>query len=335
MSHEVRLTPSGKAFTAHDRETLLEAGLRAGVALPYRCDNGSCGECRARVVSGETREVRPHDYVIREAERARGVQLTCCVAAASDLELEVQEFGDVAQIPRQAITTKVSKVNRLSEDVVELHLRTPRSQSLQFLPGQYVMLTLPGLLPRYRSLASCPCNGTHLIFYVRDTPGDAFCHQVFKRLGRGDRVELEGPEGRFTLDEASTRPIIFFAYDVGFAPLRSLIEHTMALDELRSMWCYWMTYQPADRFLDNLCRSWADALDEFRYIPLASQREGDDGVVLDEPAAIDRVCADHPDLSGFDVYMTGPQAVVNYARRRFVDNGLPLERFFQEVLRSF
>ena len=336
MSHRVTLKPSGKSFDAQPRETLLEAGLRAGVALPYRCDNGSCGECKARVVTGETREVRPHDYVIPEAERGRGMRLMCCVAPQGDVEVEVREIGRAEEIPRQIIDTKVAKLNRLGEDIIELHLRTPRSQALQFLPGQHVMLTLPGLLPRYRSLASCPCTGTRLLFYVRHAAGDAFSEYVFSRLSRGDTVQVEGPEGRFTLDEESGRPIIFFAYDMGFAPLRSLIEHTMALDRLHHMWCYWMTLRPEDHFLDNLCRSWADAVDEFRYIPLASLAADADGrESWQEGAAIERVVTDHPDLSGFDVYMTGPQAMVNFARRRFVEAGLPTERFFQQVLRTF
>lgn len=336
MSHDVRLLPSGKTFTAQPRETLLEAGLRAGASLPYRCDNGSCGECRARIVSGQTREVRPHDYVVSEAERIRGVQLLCCVAPASDVEVEVREIGSVEEIPRQVIATKVSKLHLLDGEVMEVHLRTPRSQAMQFLPGQHALITLPGLLPRYRSLANCPCNGTHLLCYVRRAPGDAFSEYVFTTLARGDQVMVEGPEGRFTLDEASTRPIIFFAYDVGFAPLKSLIEHTMALNELRIMWCYWMTLKPEDHFLDNLCRSWADALDEFHYVPLSSLRAGADGAPnWRELAAVERIVEDHPDLSGFDVYMTGPQGMVDFARRRFMAAGLPTERFFQEVLRTF
>jgi len=336
VSHDIHLLPSGKSFTAQPRETLLEAGLRAGVGLPYRCDNGSCGECKARVVSGDTREVRPHDYVLTEAERGLGMRLMCCEAASSDVELEVREIGNVEEIPRQQITAKVSKLNLIEDEVMELHLRTPRSQALQFLPGQNVMLTLPGLVPRYRSLASCPCNGTQLIFYIRKVPGDAFSQYVFSHLAKSDQIAVEGPEGRFTLDEESSRPIIFFAYDTGFAPLKSLIEHTMALEELRPMWCYWMTFRPQDHFLDNLCRSWADAVDEFHYAPLSSQEPGPAGeTVWREHAAMDRVVEDHPDLSGFDVYITGPQAMVNFARRRFMENGLPTERCFQEVLRSF
>ena len=43
-------------------------------------------------------------------------------------------------------------------------------------------------------------------------------------------VRVEGPRGEFVLDEASTRPLVFVAFDTGFAPIKSLIEHAMALD---------------------------------------------------------------------------------------------------------
>ena len=66
----VTLLPSGRQFVCHPNASILESGLSAGVALPFRCHNGSCGECRARVVSGEVETSRFHDYALTEAEKA-------------------------------------------------------------------------------------------------------------------------------------------------------------------------------------------------------------------------------------------------------------------------
>jgi len=338
MTATVRLAPSGRAFPVEAHETVLDAGLRSGLALRYRCINGSCGECRGRVLAGTAREARFHDFVLSEAEKQAGYVLLCCTEADSDLEIEVAEIGGVEEIPYQEIEARVAKLERLREDLLVLHIRTPRSQALQFLPGQCVTLTLPGLLPRYRSVASCPCNGTRLEFHIRRMPGDAFSQYVFSGLKGAQRIRVAGPEGRLGFDKDSTRPVIFFAYDLGFAPIKSLIEYAISLEGEQALHLYWMALAGGQHYMDNLCRSWADALDNFDYVPLTSVTGTTDGALdgeWSELSAVERVVREHPDLCGYDVYIAGPQALVSAAFRLFVENGLPEERFFSDTLKYF
>ena len=42
------------------------------------------------------------------------------------------------------------------------------------------------------------------------------------------------------------------------------------------------------------------------------------------------VLADHPDLSAHDVYMSGPPAMIDIARHRFVAAGLPEDRLYYD-----
>ena len=53
MPHRVTIQPSGHQFSVEDDETILEAALREGHALPYGCRNGACGACKGRVLSGQ------------------------------------------------------------------------------------------------------------------------------------------------------------------------------------------------------------------------------------------------------------------------------------------
>src|SRR5262249_8733506 len=41
------------AFDCGERESILYAGLRQGINLPFECATGTCGTCRARVTSGD------------------------------------------------------------------------------------------------------------------------------------------------------------------------------------------------------------------------------------------------------------------------------------------
>ena len=350
MSHRVTLQPSGHSFRVEPGEVLLDAALRAGLNLRYSCNSGSCGACMARLLAGELDPVGHHDFVIPEAERARGAFLMCRATAASDLLVEAGEARSAADIPRQRLTATVSRLTPLSGDVLEVQLRTPRSRTLMFLAGQHVTLRLPGVPPRNKSIASCPCNGMLLQFHVRRVPGDPFSEYVHSRLKLRQKVELEGPWGDFVLDEDSRRPLMFLAFETGFAPIKSLIEHAIALELPQPMRLYWVARDDCDHYLANQCRAWQDALDDFHFIPVAGAAGETDWLppepVPGLPAELDsaarallhgawRMTQDFPDVGPFDIYANGPVSVMTAARALLRAHGLREDRLFVDEFERF
>src|SRR5574341_182103 len=311
MSAHVQVKPSGHEFLVDGNDSLLEAALRAGLALDYGCSSGSCGKCRARVVSGQVRRLRHSDYAFSAVEKAAGAVLMCCHTAATDLIIEAREAHGAADMPLQAIDARVKAVSPMCEDMRLLHLQTPRSNRLRFLAGQSVRLSLGGGVAASFPLASCPCDERNLHFHVRRRAGDAFAERVFAGLKGVETVRVEGPRGEFVLDEASTRPLVFVAFDTGFAPVKSLIEHAMALDAAESLHLYWIAAGEGGHYLDNLCRSWSDALDNFRYVPLNTE------------SVLGPLLRDHPRLAECDVYVAGPAAAVHAAEFALLEQGLP------------
>ena len=93
MTAQATIIPSGHEFFVEGAESLLEAGLRGGLALNYGCSNGNCGLCKLRLVSGETRKIRHHDYSLTEAEKGIGYLLGRCHTAVTDVVLEADEAG--------------------------------------------------------------------------------------------------------------------------------------------------------------------------------------------------------------------------------------------------
>lgn len=267
MSYRIRLQPSGRHFLAEAGETVLEAALRHGVPLDYNCSSGTCGRCRAQLLEGQLGEVEFHDFVFSAAEKGQGWFLACRAHAGSDLTLAAAAAHSGDDIPPQRIATRVTKLERFDNGVAILHLRTPRTQTLRFLAGQAVMLTLESGSRRVAAIASCPCNGMLLQFHFRRQRGDPFLATLFQQVGRGTPVELYGPCGHFTLDESSNRPLLLIAEDTGFAPLRSLLEHALAL-ELSQPIRLLRLAGPGGHYLDNLCRAWQDAIDNVSYRPL-------------------------------------------------------------------
>ncbi len=317
MSAHVTIQPSGHEFFVDGNDTLLEAALRNGVSLSYGCSNGNCGECKARVVSGEVKKVHAHDYVLKQAEKDAGVILLCAYAPVNDVVIEAN-VAEARDIPVQQITAKVKSVEVFNPHMAALHILAPRSQRLRYLGGQSIRIGANGVSGRY-AIASCPCEDRHIEVQIPRRPGDAFAEVLFTTLKANDTVELEGPFGEFVLDEDSPRPEIFLAFGAGFAPIKSLIQHAMSLELAESMDLHWLA-DAAGHYQDNLCRAWTDALDNFNYVPHAQSDDLD--------AVLEAIVLDYPDLHRFDVYAAGTAAQLDQARTHFVRHGLPEARWF-------
>jgi CDP-4-dehydro-6-deoxyglucose reductase len=321
VSAHVQVKPSGHEFFVDGNDSLLEAALRAGLSLDYGCSIGNCGKCKARVVSGQVHRVRHSDYALPAAEKAAGVVLMCCHTAATDLVIEAREAHGAADMPLQTLDARVKAVSPLGADMRLLHLQTPRTQRLRFLAGQSVRLSLGEGAAASFPVASCPCDERNLHFHVRRRAGNAFAERVFAGLKDAHTVRIEGPRGEFVLDEESTRPLVFVAFDTGFAPVKSLIEHAMALDAAATLHLVWTASGEHGHYLDNLCRAWSDALDNFRYEPLAAAPDAPDET-LARPV-LERVLQVHPRLGEVDVYVAGPAPRAHAAEFALLEHGLP------------
>jgi CDP-4-dehydro-6-deoxyglucose reductase len=348
MTARVTVRPSGHSFSVEEGETLLEGALRSGLNMNYHCNSGSCGECQARLLEGQPGARLPHDYVLGEAARQQGIVLLCRTHAATDLVIEAREAHGVEDIPEQSIETQVAKLEQPVAEVMILHLRTPRSRTLRFLAGQHVTLHIDGLPPRSKSIASCPCNGMLLQIHVRRVPGDPFSEYVFQRLKPRQKIRVQGPYGAFLFDEEARRPAVFIAFETGFAPIKSLIEHAIALEFEQPLRLYWIARDRDGHYLANQCRAWQDALDDFQFHPLLSHAppawtgevlaalapslEGLEPVTRGMVQAAAQVVAELPELEGHDVYVNGAAAVLEPLRSLLLRHGLPAQRLFIDQL---
>jgi len=328
MTVRVRILPSGREYVSEGSSSLLEAGLSAGLRVGYGCSNGNCGKCVARIIAGEVKKTRLHDYVFTRQEIASGHVLMCCNTALTDVVLQAGEASDASEIPQQKITAKVKRVSIVNDNVALLHLRTPRSSRLRFLAGQQVQLGGNGIPLASHPVGSCPCDDMHLHFQIPLDAACAFSKHVFNTLRYGDAVEINGPLGDFILDEDSHRSLIFIAWRTGFAPIKSLVEHAMSLEQANAIHLLWAAEDKADRYLDNLCRSWADALDNFYYVPV-------DTGGLEKALESGREIVQHLDiesasLAGHDCYIAGNESFVSACKSAVIDHGLPRRQVYTD-----
>jgi CDP-4-dehydro-6-deoxyglucose reductase len=331
VSAQVTVKPSGHQFAVEGRDSLLQAGMRAGLKLNYGCGNGTCGMCKVRVTAGEVARTMHTDYALSETEKAQGYVLACAhTAASAELTVETLEATGPDDIPPQQLVASVRALRELAPDTLLLHLQTPRSHRLRFLAGQSITLGLP---PRgegddahaLHPIASCPCDDRNLQFFIPRAADDPVATRLFGgEVKVGDAVTLWGPSGRFVLGD-DMRPLVFAACDTGFAPVKSLIEHALSLDSAPSISLFWLATRPDGHFLANQCRAWSEALDPFEYA-LSTHADAATG-------ATQMATAMRADLFDIDCayYIAGPQAFVDTLAHELVAAGVPAAQLHAEV----
>ncbi len=223
MSHTVTVRPSGHEFVVDADETILEAGLREGLALPYGCRDGACGSCSGRLLAGRIEYQGARPPGLSAEDEAVGKALMCQARALTDLEVEIREVGAAKGIEVKILPCRVAKLERLADDVMVLKLQLPKTERLQFLAGQYIDIIMRDGRRRGFSLANAPHDDEYLELHVRHVPGGRFTRQVFNDMKEKTILRFQGPLGAFFIREDSARPLILMGGGTGLAPLKSII----------------------------------------------------------------------------------------------------------------
>lgn len=328
MSYTVTIQPNGFQITVNEGETVIDAALRQGISIPYSCRGGTCGSCMGELISGEVRYQDDLPPALSGDEAAAGKALFCSAYPQSDLEIHVREARAGSDIPPRKLPARVIEIKQLSHDVRRLLLKTPPNMQLQFKAGQYIDVLLPGGKRRGFSLANAPHDDEFLELHVRLVAGGQFTNHVFSSMQEGALVRLEGPFGQFYLREESTRPILLMGGGTGFAPLKGILEHAFHIGVQRPMHLYWGIRAKRDLYMDELPQQWLTQHPQFRYTPVLSDPLPEDAWDGRTGLVHQAILADYPNLSDYDIYMSGPPAMVDAAKADFIAHGLELDQLY-------
>ncbi len=308
-----------KPITVRAGESLLDAGLRDGLALPYECRNGGCGVCRCSVLNGQVDHGPYQRSALSDAQRDRGHTLACCATPLSDLEIEFEGAAFARQaLPQQC--ARVERMDRLAPDVMRLTLAPRDERPLSFVAGQYINIVLPDGQRRAFSFANPPHDNSRIELHVRHIPGGRFTGHVFTRMQVGDELQFEGPLGDFRLSERDT-PILLVAGATGFAPIKSIVEDALHRGIRRPMWLYWGVRHRADLYMLERALQW-QAQPNFHLVPVLSEATPEEAWTGRRGLVHEAMLADFPDLRGHEVYVCGSVKMVDAAVPAFVAQGL-------------
>ncbi|MCA3238582.1 MAG: CDP-6-deoxy-delta-3,4-glucoseen reductase [Curvibacter sp.] len=344
-SHQVTVQPSGRSFEVLSGETILAAGIRAGIGLPYGCKDGACGSCKCRRVSGTVVHGPHQDKALSAAEEAAGFVLTCCGVPQDDVVLESRQVTEAGAFPIRKMPVRVNELTRLSPDVMRVVLQLPANDNFQFHAGQYVEFLLRDGARRSYSMANAPHSGAGkptanppvgatMELHIRHMPGGKFTDHVFGAMKEKEILRIEGPYGSFFLREDSSKPMVLLASGTGFAPIKALIEHMQHKGVTRPATLYWGGRRPQDLYMNDWVLQKLAELPNLKYVPVVSDALPEDGWAGRTGFVHQAVLQDHPDLSVVQVYACGAPIVVESARRDYARAGLPEDEFYADSFTS-
>jgi CDP-4-dehydro-6-deoxyglucose reductase len=332
MPHQITINPSGHSFPCGEGDTVLAAAMAADLMLPYGCRNGACGTCKGKIIGGQVDYGAYQPSTLTDDEKRQGLALFCCAKPLTDLVLEVREVRKSGDIQIRKLPCRVESIDKPAPDVAIVKIKLPANERLQFLAGQYIDLLLKDGRRRSFSLATPPHDDALLELHIRHVPGGHFSHQLFTEFKGREILRFEGPLGTFFLREESDKPIIFVAGGTGFAPIKGIVEHALhhGIDATRPMVLYWGARAKRDLYQPDLPGKWQQG-HNFTFIPVLSDPAPEDHWPGRTGLVHQAVLDDFADLSGYQVYACGGPAMVDAARKSFVEmRGLPPEEFFAD-----
>ncbi len=299
--------PDHKAVTARFGETLLDAGLRQDINLPYECRNGGCGACKCTVLAGKVDPGLYQPSALSAEELAQGKVLLCCATAIDDAEIEYDASAAVKAF--KEYRARVVKMEKLTYDVMRVLLKLPEGQQIPFKAGQYINIILDDGQRRAFSFANPPHEAEFVELQIRLMKGGLFTTRVFEKMKEGDEVRFEGPIGDFSLRE-SQRPIVFVAGATGFAPVKSMVEDAFKRGLKREIHLYWGVKQLRDLYLPELPQQWARDHANFHFIPVLSDPAPEDVWNGRTGLVHEAILEDFPELKGHEIYACGSVRMV-------------------------
>lgn len=217
---------------------------------------------------------------------------------------------------------EVSNVVAENDDVVSVYLSGRRLEDLSIRAGQYVIvrfLTRQGWWRAHPYSISAQPNGRWLRLTVKALGNDS---ARLIDLPTGTRAIIEGPYGNMTPERRTRQGVLLVAGGIGVTPLRALLEELSA---------------EADVVLLYRVRSAADLVFRTELDLLAERRGvtvryliGSRGDLRGDPLGSRSIAGMVPDVAERDVYLCGPNSMMEAVATTVLGLGVPPGRIHRE-----
>jgi propane monooxygenase reductase subunit len=304
--------------------------------LMHGCKEGQCSSCKSFVTDGDDIELdRYSTFALPDYERDEGFTLLCRAHVYEDVTIELLNYDEDmirSGLPIQEAVAEVVANDPVTHDMRHLVLQLVEPQEINFFPGQYVDIAVPGAgATRSFSMANTSSRESgQLEFVIKVYPDGLFSHFLDTRLAIGDRLNLTGPFGAFTLRDGHDADLIFVGGGAGMAPILSLLRSMAERGIQRKATYYYGARRRRDLCFDKELRALEESLPGFRYVPALSEPVESDGWDGEVGLITDVVRRYEADLKGAHAYVCGPPPMVEAAMPLLTTLGVPEKRIYYD-----
>jgi len=330
MPFSVTIHPSEHQFYVEENESILDAAMRQNIDLPYGCRGGACGCCAGYIVKGEV-YYDDEPIALDDNMKANQQALFCMAKTKSDLEISIEEIEELSQIQIKTLGCHVSSKNKLCHDVISLQLSLDNNERLQYLAGQYIEFILEDGKHRAFSIANAPHKDNFLELHIRHVDGGIFTDFLFDSMPENSSLKMQGPLGNFYLREGRNRPIIMMGGGTGFGPIKAMIEHIEHVGFDQKIYLFMGVRALRDLYMNDMLTQWIANNPNLAFTPVLSDPMEEDNWNGEVGFVHQAVAKQFVDLSGFDIYMSGPPPMVNAAVDVFIQQKAKKESMFSDA----
>ncbi|MCW2573433.1 MAG: propane monooxygenase reductase component [Frankiaceae bacterium] len=334
--HRVRFEPVGIEIEVDEEQTVLRSASEQGLMLMHGCKEGQCSACKSFVLDGDDIELdRYSTFALPDYEKEEGFTLLCRAHVYEDVTIELLNFDEEmirSGLPIQNAVAEVVSLDPVTHDLRHLVLRLIEPADITFFPGQYVDIAVPGSdATRSFSMANTSSREDgRLEFVIKVYPDGLFSSFLDDRLAVGDRLDLTGPFGVFTLREGHDEDIVFVGGGAGLAPILALLRSMAERGIDRRTAFYYGARRRRDLCFTDELKALEEKLPNFRFVPALSEPEDGDGWDGEVGLITDVVKRHEADLRRAHAYLCGPPPMVEAAMPLLAALGVPEKHIYYD-----
>ena len=334
--HVVRFEPVGVEIEADEEQNVLRAAAEQGITLMHGCKEGQCAACKSFVLDGEDIELDKYStFALPDFELDEGYTLLCRAHVYEDVTIELLNYDEEMLRSGHPITDAVAEVvskDHVTHDMRHLVLKLVEPESIPFWPGQYVDIAIPGTdQTRSFSMANTSAKESgQLEFVIRVYPDGQFSEFLDTEVSVGDRLDVTGPFGVFTLRDGRDSDLVFVGGGAGMAPILSVLRSLAEKGSTRKATYYYGARTQRDLCFEKELYELSETLPNFRFVPALSEAAMDEEWDGETGLITDVVRRHETDLSGTDSYVCGPPPMVEAAMDVLTELGAPEKNIYYD-----
>lgn len=330
--HIIQIKPSGNLLFVKDGDTVLQAALTAGYEFPYSCGSATCGTCMGKVLHGGFTYGNVEPYALDEDAQDNGFALFCSVKPTSDMIIEVEDVYAPHFLPARKAEYKISDYKILDNDIYQVFLK-PKKKAIRHHSGQYLKIITDENIPVPFSIANMPNDEGGIELQIKDVPDHQLTSEIINKIKAKKNLTLRGPYGTVRYYDELSLPILFLVGGTGIVPIKALIEKALSTNPEQALHLYWGGKTRSDLYLYDQILELAEQHAQFTFTPVLSDNDdtwqGEKGLVHEV------IAAQHDNLSGYQVYASGPTEMVYAAYDAFTAKGLKPQLMFSDTFEVF